>query len=124
MSTKLRVVHGAGRPYEVDAGTAAQYSGTTISVLQQLVEEHIHDPELLETLRDPRVALDQFSDEAGGEGHEQPLSPYASWADLVAKLQEADVEVGVAKSHAGGVHEPFAVGCVSRNQSLEVEGLW
>ena len=106
MSTKLRLVHGAGRPYEVDAETAAQYSGTTLSVLQQLVEEHIHDPELLETLQDPRVALDQFSDEAGGEGHEQPLSPYANWADLVAKLKETNVEVGVAKSHSGGLLEP------------------
>jgi len=104
METKFRVAHGCGQPVELDAAEVANYSGSTIQVLQRIAREKVRDPQLLATLQDPRVVLDEFA-EGSAEGdavHEARLPRDAEWAAIVKKLEQTDVEVGVAVSHEGG----------------------
>lgn len=107
----LRILHGAGQAYEIDCQTAAKYTGTARDALERLISEEIKDPALLRTLQDPRVALDQFNDSEGGP-KERPLSPLEDWAHIVSQLQETDIEIGIAKSHAGGTGTAFKVECI------------
>jgi len=103
MDTKLRIAHGCGQPFELDATEVADYSGGALQVLQRIARDKVRDRALLATLEDPRVALDEFAESAEEEtAHEARLPRDADWAEIVKKLQETDVEVGVAVSHEGG----------------------
>ena len=76
-------------------------------MLQRIAREKIRDRALLATLQDPRVALDEFAEGPGEDtAHEARLPRDASWEGVVKKLQETDVEVGVAVSHEGGKATP------------------
>ena len=97
----LRIVHGAGSGHELPADVASQYSGNAETALRQIVADHCNDPELLSTLNDPRVALEQYFMDAD-EAHESPLAPQSDWSDILARLEQSDVELGVAHSHVGG----------------------
>jgi len=103
VSTKLRIAHGAGQPIELEGSAVAEYSGGALTVLQRIAREKIRDPQLLATLQDPRVVLDEF-DEGPEEdcAHEARLPREADWAGIIKKLEQTDVEVGVAVSHEGG----------------------
>lgn len=98
----LRILHGAGASYDLPAEVASRYSGNAEAALRQLVADHISDPELLATLNHPRVALEEFYQDAD-DVHEAPLSPHADWSEIVTRLEQTDVELGVAHSHIGGL---------------------
>jgi len=103
MDTKFRVAHGCGQPFELDADDVATYSGGALEVLRRIATEKVRDPELLATLQDPRVVLDEFAEAPEEDSaHEARLPRDADWADIVKKLKQTDVEVGVAVSHEGG----------------------
>ena len=105
METKFRVTHGCGQPIELDAADVANYSGNALEVLRRIAKEKVRDPQLLATLQDPRVVLDEFvegSEEEENAVHEPSLPLDADWAGIVKKLKQTDVEVGVAVSHEGG----------------------
>lgn len=104
MATKFRVAHGAGQPIEMDAAEVAKYSGTALQVLERIAREKVRDPQLLATLQDPRVVLDEFAEgsEEADAVHEARLPRDADWASIMKKLELSDVEVGVAVSHEGG----------------------
>jgi hypothetical protein len=105
MDTRLRIAHGCGQPFELDASEVANYSGNVLQVLQRIAREKVRDPALLQTLQDPRVALDEFADGTGEEetAHEARLPRDTDWSSIMKKLTQTDVEVGVAVSHEGGM---------------------
>ncbi len=103
MDTKFRIAHGCGQPFELDAAEVADYSGNALQVLQRIARDKVRDRALLATLQDPRVALDEFDEGVEEDtAHEARLPRDADWAEIVKKLQQTDVEVGVAVSHEGG----------------------
>ena len=105
MDTTFRIAHGAGQPVELPANEVADYSGSALDVLQRIAREKIRDASLLATLQNPRVALDEFAEGTEEETtHEARLPRDADWASIMKKLEQMDVEVGVAVSHEGGGH--------------------
>jgi hypothetical protein len=105
METTFRIAHGAGQPIELPADEVAKYSGTALDVLQRIAREKIRDASLLATLQNPRVALDEFAEGTEEETtHEARLPRDTDFDSIKKKLEQMNVEVGVAVSHEGGGH--------------------
>jgi len=101
---KLRITAGAGEGYEVDPEVAAKHSGQPVrDALLSIIQDEVHDPELRQMLLEPRLALELYGEDEDGQPQEVPLSPTERWDQVLQKLEKADVEVGIARSHAGGV---------------------
>jgi len=98
--SKLRIFAGVGDGIEIDAQSVAQYSGQSIYQAIASVTEQF--PELRAMLEDPRLALEVFGSDADGALHESPVSPSDPFEQVLDLLEEADVELGIARSHAGG----------------------
>ncbi len=98
---KLRITPGAGEPLEVDPEVVAGYHGHVNDVLSRIVAEHIRDPGLLAMLSDAGMVLEQYAE--GPDGCEEtPLSPTSDWDEIKQRLEQGDVEIGVARAHKGG----------------------
>ena len=98
--SKLRIFAGAGDGIEIDAPSAVQYSGQSIyQAIASLTEQF---PEMRAMLDDPRLALEVFGSDADGDLRESPVSPSDPFEQVLDLLEEDDVELGIARSHAGG----------------------
>ena len=100
---KLRITPGAGEPLEVDPEVVAGYHGRVDDVLSRIVGEHIRDPGLLAMLSDDGMVLEQYAEGPDGCCEEQVLSPTSDWDDIKQKLEQGDLEIGVARAHKGGL---------------------
>jgi hypothetical protein len=100
---RLRISVGAGEGYEITSEVAARHSGKPIrDALIDIIQDEVHDPELRQILLEPRLALELYGQDEDGEPQEVPLSPTEQWDRILGQLEKADVEVGIARSHAGG----------------------
>lgn len=101
---RLRITAGAGEGHEIDAEVASRYSGRPVrDALMGIIQDEVKDPELQQMLAEPRLALELYGGEDDdGEPQEVPLSPTEQWDRVLKELEDADIEVGIARSHAGG----------------------
>ena len=100
--SSLLVTAGAGDGWEIPAEDAAKVNGRTRDVIQQLVDEHIGDPELRRMLSGPNAVFELSGQDEDG-GFECPLSGDSDWQrDVVGGLEEGVKAIGVRRSHKGG----------------------
>ena len=101
--SKLRITAGVSEGQEIDSEVAARFRGRTVGyALTTIIEDVIQDPELLSMLRDDRLALELYSQGDEGDCLEAPLSVFDEWDRVIENMKLGDVEVGIARSHAGG----------------------
>jgi len=104
MDTKLRIVPGLGQPFEIERDVAEGYRGPARQVVRRIIEDHIHDPDLLRMLDDKEVALEQFTEgDSDADGHEALVTANTDWSEIVQALQAQTVELGLARTHKGGL---------------------
>ena len=97
----LRILHGAGRAYDIAAEDVRDASGsTTLEALQEIVREQIRDPDLLKTLQDERLVIQAFSD--AHDASERIVPPGESFSELVGLLERENLEMAVSVAHEGG----------------------
>lgn len=96
---KLTLAVGAGRTSDISREAADQEreSMTIMEALRSIARE-TDNHELAAMLEQPRLAIESFEDDT-----ETPLSPQASWRQVLNSLKEQNVELGVARSHEGGI---------------------
>jgi len=100
---KLSIVAGVNPVHEIDGSTAEQFAGQPVEdALARILDEHVKDPEVRAMLNGPRVVLELFGQNGQGEPTEMPLSPRDDWQRVLDMLEEADAELGIARSHEGG----------------------
>ena len=101
---KLSIVAGLNNSvHEIDGATAERYAGQPVEdALGKILDEHVKDPEVRAMLRAPRVVLELYGQDKHGEPAEMPLSPRDDWQRVLDVLEEADAELGIARSHEGG----------------------
>jgi len=97
MDTRFRIVPGAGQPIDVDVDAVRRQQGTVSQVLHTIITEQVRAPELLTLLDDPATALEMFSIDADGRGHEAVLGRTDDWSQIIQRLERSTVEVGLAK---------------------------
>lgn len=99
---KLRISAGAGEGYEVDSEVVAGFSGRTGDALQQLIDEHVRDPELRRLLAEPNIVLELSGNDEEGE-FQSALSADSDWQEgVVNGLVEGDRRLGLRRVHQGG----------------------
>ena len=96
------VFFGAGKVYDVPGVPVDDTGGTTLEALQKIAREHIRDPELIATLQNHRVTIQQFSD-SEGKAHEKTLLPEERFSKVLEAVEDQTLELGVSVSHEGGV---------------------
>jgi hypothetical protein len=101
---KLAILAGLNDSvHEIDGSATECYAGQPVEdALGKILDEYVKDPEVRAMLRAPRVVLELYGRDGQGEPAEMPLSPQDDWQRVLDVLQEADAELGIARSHEGG----------------------
>ena len=98
----LRIFHGAGREWEIDAEVAAGYSGTTEEALRAILRDHAEGSEaVLAELDSPDRILELYRDTPDGV-QEEHLSPETNWDEIAQQLAEDSLYIGIARWFRGG----------------------
>ena len=99
----LFVVGGMGERHAVSRAAAERYDGYRVDqALDGLINTEIEDKELLAILGAPELALELAGESPDGGQTEQFLSPRDDWRRVLDRLEQADCELGMARSHQGG----------------------